>query len=384
MKRLVCGAIVLCVIWPSATTAELRRTYEDVTVVERADLIVVATILPESIDKVFHQPMPRVSGVSWEHHATLVVSEVLKGSLDGEQSVLETPRELPIVFDYGLGPSIGRAPWKTGDGRDPAEVVEISDYGNSVASFTPLIADAREDALWLLRRKTGSKKQHSSGRGRFRVRDPEDVWSSAGRGVIVAYLSEDPEGQIRQGIAAGDPRPSSKRFLAHREIERIRQIDDLEVRFERLLPFFLDLARWNISWTAQDAMAECGAVCAEGLEGTFRDLEPGRVRNQIMEIWGELQHRAAVPLLIEALEEGVRYFVAEQAQDGGSNRDLTSEWRRKRSDAYGDIYRATYTLSKMPDPSARAILEKTRDQWRSFDNDQITRAAERALERLGP
>ncbi|MEM8995824.1 MAG: hypothetical protein AAGF23_13640 [Acidobacteriota bacterium] len=384
MKKLACGVLTWCALWPGAADAELRRTYEDFTVVQRADLIVVATILPESISKVFHQPMPRVSGASWEHHATLVVSEVLKGSLDGERGVLETPRDLPIVFDYGLGPSIGRAPWKTGDGRDPAEVVEINDYGNSVASFTPLIADAREDVLWLLRRKTGSKKQHSSGHGRFRVRDPEDVWPSAGRGVIAAYLSEDPEGQIRQGVAAGDPRPSSKRFLAHREIERIRQVDDLEKRFERLLPYFLDLARWNISWIAQDAMAECGAVCAEGLEGAFQDLEPGRVRNQIMDIWGDLQHRAAVPLLIEALEEGVRYFVAEQARDGGSNRDLTSEWRRKRSDAYGDVYKATHTLGKMPDPSARAILEKTRDQWRSSGNDQITQSAERALEKIDP
>ncbi|MEO1083746.1 MAG: hypothetical protein AAFY88_05845 [Acidobacteriota bacterium] len=382
MKSLVRGVLTLCLIWPGSTEAELRRTYEDFTVVERADLIVMATIMPKTIQKVSHQPEPRRTGMSWEHHATLVVSEVLKGSLGAEQGVLETPRELPIVFDYGLGPSIGRAPWKTHDGRDPAEVVEIVDYGNSVVSFTPLIADAREDTLWLLRRQTGSRRQHSSGQGKLRLQDPEDVWSSAGRGVILAYLSEDPEGQIRQAVAAGDPRPSSKRFLAHRELERIRQIDDLEKRFERLLPYFLDLARWNISWIAQDAMEECGAACAEDLENVFRDLEPGRVRNQIMAIWGDLQHRAAVPLLIEALEEGVRYFAADPSQEAGLSREQMSEKRRERNSARSDVLTATDTLSKMPDPSARAILEKTRDQWRSFENDQIVEAAGQALGRL--
>src|SRR5947208_2374335 len=72
-----------------------RFDYEDWDVVERSQLIVVGRLKPESIERVPHSHKPD-EGASWEHHALLLVDEVLKGKV--------VVKEMPVVIHYGLDP----------------------------------------------------------------------------------------------------------------------------------------------------------------------------------------------------------------------------------------------------------------------------------------
>jgi hypothetical protein len=95
---------------------------EDATVVERSELIVVAHLKKGSILKVSHEKSP-VAGASWEHHAVLVITTVLKGKCDKQ--------EIPLIIHYGLLPLV------RGESKDsPKNVVQILDDGGSNAVKT--------------------------------------------------------------------------------------------------------------------------------------------------------------------------------------------------------------------------------------------------------
>src|SRR5437868_5550017 len=78
--------------------AWLRPHYEDATVAERSELIVVARLKVGSIQYVPHEKKPS-EGMSWEHHPTLVITQVLKGECK--------EKEIPVVIHYGLDPVVG-------------------------------------------------------------------------------------------------------------------------------------------------------------------------------------------------------------------------------------------------------------------------------------
>src|SRR5687767_1839303 len=87
-------ATVLALAAPSA--AAFGRTWspaEDQEVVRRAEVIVVGRLEDGSVQFVPHATREH-EGRSWEHHATLVVSEVLKGTL--------APGKTTVVIHYGL------------------------------------------------------------------------------------------------------------------------------------------------------------------------------------------------------------------------------------------------------------------------------------------
>ena len=90
--------LVFILLLPSIAQAWLRLRYEDATVVERSELIVVGRLKRGCIEYVPHKKKPH-EGASWEHHATLVISEVLRGTC--------RDKEIPIVIHYGLTPVVG-------------------------------------------------------------------------------------------------------------------------------------------------------------------------------------------------------------------------------------------------------------------------------------
>jgi hypothetical protein len=143
--------------------AWLRRSFTDAEIVLRAQLIVIGHIKPGSIVKVDHK-VPPGTGMSWEHHAVLIVTETLKGHAAG--------KEIPVIIHYGLDPiTDGFA----GLHPDRAKgVIEIYDTGNSAHSATPVSGsgDIRKDQIWLLRSEHSRFHESEDALG---IYDPEDI-----------------------------------------------------------------------------------------------------------------------------------------------------------------------------------------------------------------
>src|SRR4051794_12555635 len=80
----------------------MRFPVEDADLVARAELIVVGHPNPNAITYVPHEPSRPGDGRSHEHHAVLIVTQTLKGTL---------PKgDLSIIIRYGLDPMIERKP----------------------------------------------------------------------------------------------------------------------------------------------------------------------------------------------------------------------------------------------------------------------------------
>src|SRR5262245_23306353 len=138
-RTLLVAAALLASFIPTRASAWMRMRYEDQQVVERSELIVVGRLKVDSIRYVAHERKPP-SGRSWEHHATLVVDETLKGTAPVQ--------EMKVIIHYGLTPVVGGHWEQDGNSVDlrhsrkrPADLVEIIDTGNSAMSFVPLVPD---------------------------------------------------------------------------------------------------------------------------------------------------------------------------------------------------------------------------------------------------
>jgi hypothetical protein len=200
----------------------LRVPYEDSAVVERSELIVVGRLSRESIQRFEHQD--ETGAIWWEHHATLLVSEVLKGKLSSE--------EIPIVIHYGL---------TTGSPHGAGDKIGIFDSGNSGVSFNPLIEDVQADNLWFLRRRAGIYGREP-GTGKYGVVDPEDVQPSRWRDYFLSYLAPDPETAVAE-YARRNPESAGR---AKRYLERLSATRD----------------RWKVIGSLQ-IVGECEAALRE-------------------------------------------------------------------------------------------------------------------------
>jgi len=165
---LICGAV--------AVHAWLRPHYSDEQIVARAELIVIGRVRDGSI--VF---LPRKVSEGWEHHAELLISEVLKGHAPSNAMV--------VSIHYGLQPVVKG--WGTvTDGRVgitnyPKGVVEVTDWGNSVRPGWPTPGDIRTNHIWLLRRVQKAINFDSDWIG---VYDPEDIQPVERREQLLRYL----------------------------------------------------------------------------------------------------------------------------------------------------------------------------------------------------
>ena len=362
----VLSALLLLALCPNAALAWLRSTHEDATVVERSELIVVARLKPGSILKVPHDTPPG-AGVSWEHHATLVISTVLKGTCD--------KKEIPVIVHYGLTP-VELTGAKGG--------IEIFDTGSSARGGGSLVKDAGRDNLWFLRKRSGTFGREP-GTGDYGVVDPEDVQPLELKPYVLCYLGRDPEAAVK-AFAVKNPAVAerSKRYLDHLDVQRALKIENMGKRYDALLPFFLARTTWNMKEEATEALVACGATAGEGLKDVFTDPRHRAFRSQIIRMWRDMKYREIAPVLISLLKEHDRFWAAQDLKKGWWGDDSKPELTRRRQDVYGEVYAAAYTLRAFRDPGAKDVLELTRTRWAAinFDNKQIVEECEAALREL--
>ena len=230
--------ILMIVVCPNLARAWLRARYEDAVIIDRSELIVVGHLREGSIQYVAHKKKPH-GGASWEHHADLVITEVLKGRCE--------KKEIPVVIHYGLTPVVGGY-FKCessminlrGGRRDyPKRIVEIVDTGSSARGRPPLVQDARRDNLWFLRRRSGTFGR-KSGTGKYGILDPEDLQALEWKDYFLCYLADDPETKVRNYVAKHpDSGSRGKRYLDHLAVQRLLKIKDPNERFEQLLPYYV-------------------------------------------------------------------------------------------------------------------------------------------------
>jgi hypothetical protein len=345
-----------------------RPTYEDATVAERTELLVVARLKPDSIKKVPHDRKPG-EGASWEHHATLVITEVLKGKCD--------KREIPVILHYGLTPVV---PDDKNNRTRPAVV--IHDTGGNKGR--PLVNDASDDSLWFLRRRGGIYGREP-GTGNYGVVDPEDVQPLALKRYFLCYLAADPAAAVKDYVRKNpDTAERAKRYFDHLEIQAILLLKDPAQRYERLLPYFLGHVTWNMKSEAGDGIVACGPVAGERLKELFGNPAHHQFRQWVIRMWRDMGYRPAAPLLIELLRQHDQFWAQQRLAKGWWSDQSDPDLTRRRQDIYGEVYAAVYTLRSFCDPRARNVLEATQKRWTGigFENTQIVEECEAALREL--
>lgn len=375
---------VLAVVPPSF--AWLRVPYEDAEVVGRSELIVVGRLKAGSIERVPH-PRKENEGASWEHHAVLIVDEVLKGKV--------VVKEMPVVIHYGLDPvRDGRAareppdeprgggPATKDDGAKRIDIVDNGGHGGTV------LADAGRPALWFLRRLEG-RRGDKPGDGDFGIVDPPDLAPAVLKDYYRCYLSDDPEKAVRAflvadaGRAGEDVAARCVRYLTHRQVGRILKVEDPAARAEQLLPYFAGRAPWGLQNEAREGLIKISPAAGPYLLGLYQEARDPNLRDDIISMWGRIKYAGCVPTLIDALEAADRYWAAEQPrlEKGWWNRDVDSPVTERRRREYGTVYQAVWALSEVGDPAARDLVERTRRRWAAinFENSQIVEACDKAL-----
>ncbi|MHC4199337.1 MAG: hypothetical protein ACYSU0_05050 [Planctomycetota bacterium] len=226
MRRLAAAGLLLVWLVSIPARAKLRAHYEDEVIVERSEVIVVGRLKRDSIRYV---PFGPKRHGACEHHAVLMVTDVLKGELDGE--------EVPIIY--------------------PKDAIVILD---SAQRSGVALNDAQKDNLWFLRRGSGSSGTKPR-TGKFGIVDPEDVQPLALRDYFLTYLSKDPEKAVRVYVAKHPELAKRTRtYFDHLEIDRILKIADQRTRVEKLLPYCAKWHWWNMRPEAMDALVASGQV----------------------------------------------------------------------------------------------------------------------------
>jgi len=367
------------IILSSQAYARERPLFEDAVVVERSELIAIGHLKKGSIKYVPHHKEPS-EGRSWEHHATLVVTEVIKGTFD--------KKKIPIIIHYGLAPKVeGRflCPGYRMDAPDsPKDAIEIWDTGSSQRGLKPLVKDVGKDNLWFLRRRSGRCGERP-GTGKFGIVDPEDIQQLSLKNYFLAYLSPDPEKAVREQLQKNPALAErAKRYLDHLEIQRILKIPDPKVRIERLLPYYIGGIHWGHESEARQGIISCGKVAGPYLRRFFDNPQHKMLRQDIIRIWGTIKYKDCVTLLINLLKEHDRFWAKQKLEKDWWNSDPNSERRRKRRNIYGEVYYAVAALKEIGDGQAKEAIELTRQRWMdiNFENPQIVKECERALKVL--
>ncbi|OHE79876.1 MAG: hypothetical protein A2107_07950 [Verrucomicrobia bacterium GWF2_62_7] len=367
----------------NAAYAWLRPQYEDAVVVERSQLIVVAHLKEGSIQYVPHNKRLN-EGAIWEHHATLVITDVLKGKCD--------KKEIPIIIHYGLTPVVGgyvkrdnfMINYRVGKDEYPKDIIEVFDTGNSCRGLPSLVKDARQDNLWFLRKRSGAYGR-DPGTEKYGIVDPEDLQPLKWKDYLVAYMANDPEIGIKQHAKRNpDIAGRAKRYLDHLEVRRILKVECPKTRCDKLLPFFLNHTTWNMKSEARAGIISCGKIAGELLSEVFNDPDHSECRVEIIFLWRDVGYRNAVPLLIDLLKKHDEFWAQQDLQKGWWNRDVNSDKTRRRRNIYSEVYYSVCVLRSFKDRMAKDALKITRDRWKAidFDNPQIVEECEVALREL--
>jgi hypothetical protein len=388
MKRLLSSYSILILV--ATAQAWVHPHYEDATIVERSELIVVGYLDSKSIEYVPHAPGPdeprSTMGIgagpsTWEHHAVLNIREVLKGKIESSQ--------IPIVIHYGLDPVVGgyvnRGTFMInarGANPDyPKNRVEILDQGDSIRG---MVEDAADDNIWFLRRRTGNFGQEP-GNGNLGIVDPADLQPLKLKNYFLCYLSDHVEEALKK-YGAAHPEVASRvqSYVDHLEIQRIMKKSDPSARFESLLPYYLKNQRWNMDPEARNGIIACGKSVGGKLVSVFHNPEQKRHREDIILLWRDMNYREVAPLLINLLKELDRFWAKQKLTAGWWNSDVGSDLTERRRSIYGEIHDAVCALRAFQDPRAKEAIELTRKRWAEipFDNPQIIEECTAALKDL--
>lgn len=374
-------SLVLILLCSNVAQAWLRLRYEDATVVDRSELIVVGHLKGGTIQYVPHKKEPH-EGASWEHHAVLVITKVLKGKCSSAK--------IPTIIHYGLDPRVGGVSVAHGfrppHAHFPKEegVIYILDTGASAWSGRPLVSDGGKDNLWFLRKRAGIFGE-KPGTGKYGIVDPEDLQPLEWKDYFLAYMADDPETEVKEYAKKNPDRAGrAKRYLDHLDVQRILEIRDPRERFDNLLPYFLNRTTWNMRSEARSGIVSCGKVAGDRLRSVFSDPKRKQFRQEIILMWRDMGYKESLPLLVELLRKHDRYWAKQKLEKGWWNNDVSSEQTRQRRDVYGEVYYGVCALRAFRDPKVREILETTRDRWKAiaFDNTQIVEECETALQEL--
>ena len=378
----VCVCLLVAVLSQPAA-AWLRPLYEDAIVVDRSELIVIGHLKEGSIEYVPHNKKPN-EGASWEHHARLVITDVLKGSTN------ET--EIPIIIHYGLTPVVGGYVKRDnfmlnhrGSSSDyPTNIVEVFDTGNSCVGGPPLVPDARDDNIWFLRKRSGIYGREE-GTGDFGIVDPEDLRPVELKEYFMAYLSATPEPAIRryQWVMA-DTQRLAQRYFDHLAVQRVLEITNTTKRLESIKHFYLKRQSWNMKQEAREAIIACGDVAAPLLMKMFDDPLLSEHRGDVILLLREINCRDAAPRLVELLELHNKFWRSVPLIDGRWNHGETPEDQKTRSRIYTEVYYGAYALGKLGDARATPVIRATKRQWlkKGFESDQIVEECDRFLRKL--
>jgi len=364
-------------------SAWLRPIYEDAIVVERSELIVIGHLKQGSIKHVPHSKKPN-EGASWEHHARLVVTEVLKGKTN--------EKEIPIVIHYGLTPVVGgyvkRESFminrKGGRTDYPTNIVEVFDTGNSAVSFMPLVKDAREDNIWFLRRQSGIYGREE-GTGDLGIVDPEDLRPIELRKYFMAYLSDEREAEIqRHQWVMSDTQRRAQRYLDHLAVQRVLEMTNTTKRLESLKHYYHKRQSWNMKQEAREAIIAAGDDAAPLLMKMLNDPQLSKHRGDVILLLREINYLDAALRLVELLQSHNKFWRAAPMIDGRWNHGETPEDQKTRSRIYTEVYYGAYALAKLGDARAAPVIRETKRQWqkKGFESDQIVEECDRFLRKL--
>ena len=380
----IAAAVALVMVCGSAQSAHawMRIHYDDAIVVKRSPLIVVGHLEWQSIVLQPHPPA-RLSGNSWEHYATLVITRELKGHAPSVR--------LPIIIHYGLTPVVGGRAGAFGlftinlrgsRKHYPPHRIEIVDSGNM--SLNPIVGDAGKDNLWFLRQRSG-RYGNKPGHGMYGVVDPEDVQPLLLESYFAAYLSPQPEAAVRRYVHT---HPSvaarAQPYFDHQALLRVQRIRSPRLRLHRLLPLYRRRLFWAGRNKAREALLSTGVAGAAALLKHFNDPKYAHLRSDIMMIWRKLAYRPAALTLIAVLRRHDQFWAKQTLRHGWWNRRPSSTLTRRRRHIYSETYAAVSALHAMRDPRARAILQRVLRRWRTinFSNPQIVQECTAALAAL--
>lgn len=362
--------------WPGVARADLRAEYEDAAVVERSELIVVGHLDKDSIKYVPHEKTGD-HVTSWEHHATLVVTEILKGALK------ET--RIPIVINYGLDPLVGGRTLSSDknteigspDSAYPKDRIDIVDTASRAGT---VLEDAQKDNLWFLRR-LGGNLGREAGQGRLGIRDPEDVAALKFKSYFATLLSKDADHQIDRLLADADEAvvarslrhlsaqrrpsdasrivkllssPSEKvRALAAQALAEVADLSDVPTFREALGPGNPDVRATACIFLCRFRDTESIPAMAKAL----RDLDTGRRMNVIAHL-PRMESRAVVDLLLDQLDERL---------------DATAPFPMQAYEASAAAAKALKTLTGVDFPLDSAQARRLWDKLKEFPDEVLLR-----------
>jgi hypothetical protein len=351
--------VILAVFCFSQSAKAWMRVYrDDGQVVEEAEIIVMARLKPGSVRIIHHEKEH-----SWEHHLTLLVSEVLKGrSAEGE---------LPIVVHYGLNVVTGR---KMDDTRGfmaaqpgyPEEAVDLFDHGGMGGWLSE---DIRRDHIWFLRMLQGRGREGQP--PALGIEEPSDLQLPALRPYFQAMLSRDPEPSLLALAGKKDAAGSrSRQRLDSLSIKRIASLPDAGERARLLLPYYQKdgLEHIRAQQHAAQELLKCGNRAVDVLKALYEQETDVRKRRGYMRLLGKLGCKDPVLEVLRHLADLEKFWTDQNIPERKSWRESPDEQTSLlRQTRYEDLEWCLQYIGDHGTPADIPQLERTSRIWRSIE-----------------